>query len=174
MELLISEIVAQNLYRDVNDVVQKAFTVLIQSNILRKTEYSINPQMTRTELVPPNKTKLTTNDMHRQASFFTQLYLKNSLTSFFSREVWASDKLIFSQGSSLVLVCQLQPLIRQVVSLARIGRENNNNTRQTSSLKTMMAQGRGLNANVNSSLFSVLDSHNLLAKDHRLLVAHCS
>ena len=26
--------------------------------------YSINPQITRTELVPPNKTKSTTNDMH--------------------------------------------------------------------------------------------------------------
>ena len=40
MELLISQIVARNLYhdyRDVNDVVQKAFTVLIQGNILRKT-----------------------------------------------------------------------------------------------------------------------------------------
>ena len=40
MELLISEIVARILYRDyrdVNDVVQKAFTVLIQGNILRKT-----------------------------------------------------------------------------------------------------------------------------------------
>ena len=46
MELLISEIVARNLYRDVNDAVQKAFTVLIRGNILRKTEYSINPQMT--------------------------------------------------------------------------------------------------------------------------------
>ena len=45
MELLISEIVARNLYRDVNDAVQKAFTVLIRGNILRKTEYSINPQM---------------------------------------------------------------------------------------------------------------------------------
>ena len=45
MELLIREIVARNLYRDVNDAVQKAFTVLIRGNILRKTEYSINPQM---------------------------------------------------------------------------------------------------------------------------------
>ena len=38
--LLISQIVARNLYRDyrdVNDVVQKAFTVLMQGNILRKT-----------------------------------------------------------------------------------------------------------------------------------------
>ena len=56
MELLISEIVAQNLYRDVTDEVQKAFTVLIRGNILRKTEYTINPQVTRTDLVPPNKT----------------------------------------------------------------------------------------------------------------------
>ena len=70
MEILISEIVARNLYGDVNDVVQKAFTVLTRGNILRKTEYSINPQMTRTELVPPNKTKLTTNDMHRKRSDF--------------------------------------------------------------------------------------------------------
>ena len=31
----------------------------------KKAEYSINPQMTKTELVPPNKTKSTTNDMHR-------------------------------------------------------------------------------------------------------------
>ena len=38
MELLISEIVARKLYRDVNDAVQKAFTVLIPGNILRKTE----------------------------------------------------------------------------------------------------------------------------------------
>ena len=51
------EIVARKLYRDVNDVVQKAFTVLIWGNVLRKTGYNINPQMTRTELVPPNKTK---------------------------------------------------------------------------------------------------------------------
>ena len=27
-------------------------------------EYSINPQMTKTELVPPNMTKSTTNDTH--------------------------------------------------------------------------------------------------------------
>ena len=76
MELLISEIVAQKLYRDVHDVVQKAFTVLIRGNILRKTEYSINPQMTRTELVPPNKTKSTTNDMHRKRSDFLKLLLQ--------------------------------------------------------------------------------------------------
>ena len=44
MELLVSEIVARNFHRDVNDAVQKAFTVLIRG--LRKTEYSINPQMT--------------------------------------------------------------------------------------------------------------------------------
>ena len=76
MELLISEIVARNLYHDANDVVQKAFTVLIQGNILRKTEYSINPQMTRTELVPPNKTKSTTNDMNRKRSDFLKLFLQ--------------------------------------------------------------------------------------------------
>ena len=46
MKLLISEIVARNLNSDVNDAVQKAFTVLMQGNILRKTEYSINPHMT--------------------------------------------------------------------------------------------------------------------------------
>ena len=46
MELLISKIVARHLYRDVTDEVQKAFTVLIRGNILRKTEYNINPQMT--------------------------------------------------------------------------------------------------------------------------------
>ena len=76
MELLISEIVARNLYRDVNDAVQKAFTVLIRGNILRKTEYSINPQMTRTELVPPNTTKSTTNDMRRKRSDFLKLFLQ--------------------------------------------------------------------------------------------------
>ena len=46
MELLISKIVARPLYRDVTDEVQKAFTVLIRGNILRKTEYSIIPQTT--------------------------------------------------------------------------------------------------------------------------------
>ena len=76
MELLISENVARNLYLDVNDVVQKAFTVLTRSDILQKTEYTINPQMTRTELVPPNKTKSTTNDMHRKRSDFLKLLLQ--------------------------------------------------------------------------------------------------
>ena len=80
MELLIREIVARNLYRDVNDAVQKAFTVLIRGNILRKTEYNINPQMTSndqgTELVPSNKTKSTTNDMHRKRSGFLKLLLQ--------------------------------------------------------------------------------------------------
>ena len=51
------------MYRDVNDAVQKAFTVL-RGNIRQKTEYTINPQLTKAELVPPNKTKSTTNDMH--------------------------------------------------------------------------------------------------------------
>ena len=76
MELLISEIVARNLYRDVNDVVQKPLTVLIRGKILQKTEYSTNPQMTRTELVPPNKTKSTTNEMHRKRSDFLKLLLQ--------------------------------------------------------------------------------------------------
>ena len=68
MELLIRGIVVRVLYRktyrDVNDAVEKAFTVL-RGNIWQKKEYTINPQMTKTELVPPNKTKSTTNDMHR-------------------------------------------------------------------------------------------------------------
>ena len=69
MELLISEIVARvlckcaNLYRDVNDAVQKAFTVL-RGNIWQKTECSINLQTTKTELVLSNETKSTANDMH--------------------------------------------------------------------------------------------------------------
>ena len=77
MELLISKIAARNLYRDVNDVMQKAFTVLTRGDILRKTEYTINPQITRTELVPPNKTKSTANDMHRKRSDFLKLLLQN-------------------------------------------------------------------------------------------------
>ena len=40
------------------------------------TEYSINPQMTKTELVHPNKTKSTTNDMHRKRSDFLKLLLQ--------------------------------------------------------------------------------------------------
>ena len=44
MELLISEIVTQNLYRDVNDVVQKAFTVLIRGNILQKRNTVLIPK----------------------------------------------------------------------------------------------------------------------------------
>ena len=40
--------------------------------------------------------------------------------------------------------------------------------------KPTMAEGWGLNANLNSSLFFVLDSRNLLAEGHCLLVAHCS
>ena len=77
MELLISEIVARNLYRDVTDEVQKAFTVLIRGNILRKTEYNINPQISWNDQdwVPPNKTKSTTNDMHRKRSGFLKLLL---------------------------------------------------------------------------------------------------
>ena len=52
MELLISEIVSRNLYSDVNDAVQKAFIFLIRGNILRKTEYSINPQTTSNDQGP--------------------------------------------------------------------------------------------------------------------------
>ena len=69
MELLKSEIVEQVLYRNVNDAVQKVFTVL-RSIIWRKTEYSINTEMTITELVPPKKTKSTTNDMHSKRNDF--------------------------------------------------------------------------------------------------------
>ena len=78
MELLISEIVARNLYRDVTDEVQKAFTVLIRGNILRKTEYNINPQISWNDQdwVPPNKVKSTTNDMHRKRSGFLKLLLQ--------------------------------------------------------------------------------------------------
>ena len=79
MELLISEIVARNLYPDVNDAVQKAFTILIRGNILRKTEYSINPQMTWNDqdwVSFSNKTKSTTNDMNRKRSDFLKLLLQ--------------------------------------------------------------------------------------------------
>ena len=79
MELLISEIVARNVYRDVNDAVQKAFTVSIRGNILRKRNTVLIPkwtQITRTELVPPNKTKSTTNNMHRKRSDFLKLLLQ--------------------------------------------------------------------------------------------------
>ena len=41
----------------------------------KKQKYSINLQMTRTELVPPNKTKSTANDMHRKRSDFLKLLL---------------------------------------------------------------------------------------------------
>ena len=44
MELLISEIVARNVYRDVNDAVQKAFTVSIRGNILRKRNTVLIPK----------------------------------------------------------------------------------------------------------------------------------
>ena len=42
-------------------------------------EYTINPQMTKTELVPPNKTKSTTNDMHRikREAISLSCYFKN-------------------------------------------------------------------------------------------------
>ena len=67
MELsVISEAYSLEAYNSV------AFTVL-RGNICRKTEYSINPQMTRTELVPANKTKSTTNEMPRERSDFLKL-----------------------------------------------------------------------------------------------------
>ena len=58
----------------------------------------------------------------------------------------------------------------QVLSLTRVEQENNNNTRQTSSLKTMMAQGWGLNANFNSSLFFVLAClwHTVVNREEKL------
>ena len=76
MELLISEIVARKLYRDANDAVQKAFTVLNQVIFYEKRNRVLIPkwpQMTRTELGPPNKTKSATNDMHRKRSDFLKL-----------------------------------------------------------------------------------------------------
>ena len=69
MELLISEIVVRVLYRETCIVMQMIWCkkhLLFYAVIFdKKTEYRINPQMTKTELVPPNKTKSTTNDMHR-------------------------------------------------------------------------------------------------------------
>ena len=65
-----------------NDAVQKAFIVL-RGNIWQKTEYTINPQMTKTELVPPNKTKSTTNNMHRitgeREAISESCYFKNDI-----------------------------------------------------------------------------------------------
>ena len=70
MQLLKSESALQeNLYRDVNDAVQKVFTVL-RTNIWRKTEYSINTEMTITGLVPPKKTKSTTNEVYSKRGDF--------------------------------------------------------------------------------------------------------
>ena len=40
-------------------------------------EYSINPQMTGNDLVPPNKTKSTTNDKHHKRSDLLTLSLPN-------------------------------------------------------------------------------------------------
>ena len=69
MELLISEIVVRVLYRETCIVMQmiwcKKHLLFFAVIFDKKTEYRINPQMTKTELVPPNKTKSTTNDMHR-------------------------------------------------------------------------------------------------------------
>ena len=61
MELLISQIVARVIW-----LATAYFHGLFYEVILdKKTEYSINPQMTKTELVPSNETKSTTNDIHR-------------------------------------------------------------------------------------------------------------
>ena len=45
----------------------------------KKTEYTINSQMTKIELVPPNKTESTANDMHRnkREAFSYSCYFKN-------------------------------------------------------------------------------------------------
>ena len=61
MELLISQIVARVIW-----LATAYFHGLFYEVIFdKKTEYSINSQMTKTELVSPNKTKSTTNNMHR-------------------------------------------------------------------------------------------------------------
>ena len=67
--------------RDVNDALKKHL-LFYEVIWLRKTEYRVNPQMTRTKLVPPNKTKSTTNGMHRKRSDFLKLLLQKR----FSRE----------------------------------------------------------------------------------------
>ena len=43
--------------------------LLFYEVILTKKDYTINPQMTKTELVPPNLTKSTINDIHCQKRF---------------------------------------------------------------------------------------------------------
>ena len=52
------------MYRDVNDAVQKPLHLLFYEVIFDKKRNTLNPQMTKSDLVPPNKTKSTTNDMH--------------------------------------------------------------------------------------------------------------
>ena len=57
MELLISDIVARNLYCDVNDAVQKAFTVLIRGNEQDEVDYKGHaPQEKRFLKVVTSKT----------------------------------------------------------------------------------------------------------------------
>ena len=43
----------------------KKHLLFYKVTFVKKTEYTINSQMTKIELVPPNKTESTTNDMHR-------------------------------------------------------------------------------------------------------------
>ena len=84
MELLTSEIVSPVLYGKTCFAMyvmrfKKHYFTVLRGNIWRKTEYSINPQMTRTELVPTNKTKSTANDMHlKRSDFLKFVYSKTA------------------------------------------------------------------------------------------------
>ena len=49
------------------------YEVIFDENLM---EYSINPQITGNVLVPPNKTKSTTNDKHCKRSNFIKLLLQ--------------------------------------------------------------------------------------------------
>ena len=75
MKLLTSEIVSRVLDRKTCIAMyvmrfKKHYFTVLGGDIWRKTEYSINTEITRTELVPTNKTKSTTNDMHLKRSDF--------------------------------------------------------------------------------------------------------